>query len=225
MQHLTLIRHGYRSDWNLPPTAKMAKNAFYDAQLAPIGVEQAALTAALVVKGSDPVTAIRSSPFRRCLETAAPIATACSVQIVPDWRLGEEITVEHTAVGWNPDNELDPQFQALRAHAIGKPAYPEDDLQIEQRVRALCVELNRTMADGNHVVMVSHEGILKRLTYRLTGGEPYIDWRPCGLTTLIRRNRQQRRWMVSGDLAQVKHLGAAYRDPPTIRSKLEQEAR
>ncbi len=84
MQTIMLIRHGYQASWDdkvkgrgTPPHQRL------DPGLAEIGKRQAELTAALLAAngGAD---AVISSPFRRCLETAEVIATACKVNVAPD---------------------------------------------------------------------------------------------------------------------------------------------
>ena len=85
---LTLIRHG-RVDFDARDAFRESpRGRQWDPPLGKEGREEARLLAARL-EASTPFTAIWCSPFRRCVETIEPYATAVHADVRYDERLGE----------------------------------------------------------------------------------------------------------------------------------------
>lgn len=218
MQSITLIRHGYQISWDQqlkvrgsPPHQRL------DPALAEIGVQQAELTA-VQVKASGGAIQVVSSPFRRCLETADRIAAACDCPVVPDWRVGEVLLSQVLGSPFSPNGSMDPEWESRREGA-GKPAHPESDVTLAQRIAKMVAEWKALKPFPQRLVVVSHEIILKELFNAMTGKTVVVDWHPCGMTTLVRDKPMDRHWRLQGLMAGWKHLGAADRVEPTTEIK------
>lgn len=213
MQTIILLRHGYPTSWDekvkgrgTPPHQRL------DPGLAEIGKRQAALTAAHVC-ASGGTSAVISSPFRRCLETADALAAACAVDVTPDWRVGEVLLSQVLGSPFSPNSAMDPEWTARRAGA-GKPSHPESDRTIQERVAKIVIELKGRKPLAQRIVIVAHEIILKELYKLMSGRVMANDWHPCAIATLTRDKPMDRLWRLSGELAGIKHLGADDRSEP-----------
>lgn len=212
MQTIILVRHGYPLSWDQKPTRSTAPHLRLDPALAEIGRRQAALTAAhLAAAGGAGL--VLSSPFRRCLETADAIAAACQAEVRPDWRLGEVLLSQVLGSPFSPGSAMDPEWLERRAGA-GKPAHPESDRTIQERVGRLVVELKARTPFAQRVVLVSHEIILKELLKAMTGRMVTVDWHPAAIATLTRAKPVDRQWRLVGELGAFKHLGGDDRCEP-----------
>lgn len=128
MQHLTFICHGFRADWENADKHPRTGAARFDPPLAAIGVEQGRRTATKVVLDGPAVTAIWSSPFLRCLQTADPFGELAKVPVQIHWSLGEIIPEDMLPRGWDSAKCLNTITQKRLVGAIGLVPYPETEL-------------------------------------------------------------------------------------------------
>ena len=213
MQTIILIRHGYPSSWDeklksrgTPPHQRL------DPGLAEIGRTQAALSAAHIAAAGG-AEVVMSSPFRRCLETADTIATACKAEVTPDWRIGEVLLSQVLGSPFSPTSAMDPEWSARREGA-GKPSHPESDRTLQERVAKVVIELKGRKPLAQRIVIVSHDIILKDLLKVMSGRAVTLDWHPCAITTLTRAKPADRVWKCSGPVGGYQHLGADDRTEP-----------
>ncbi|MEK7413858.1 MAG: histidine phosphatase family protein [Planctomycetota bacterium] len=213
MQTIVLIRHGYPISWDQQLKARgTPPHQRIDPGLAAIGHKQATLSAAHLATGGE-VHQVISSPFRRCLETADAIATACKTEVVPDWRLGEVLLSQVLGSPFSPTSAMDPDW-AERREGAGKPTHPESDRTIQERVMKVVLDLKARKPFAQRIVIVSHEIILKELIKNMTGRTVTLDWHPCAVTVLQREKLMDRQWRLSGELGGFKHLGSDDRTEP-----------
>jgi broad specificity phosphatase PhoE len=216
MQTIVLIRHGYPVSWdqNLKVRGTPA-HLRIDSGLAAIGVRQAQVTAAhLAALGG--VEGVISSPFRRCLETADVIAAACACPVAADWRVGEVLLSAALGSPFSLQNSMDPDW-AERREKAGKPAHPESDATIKDRVTKILAELKSTKPFAQRIAIVSHAIILTELFNHMTGKSAVMDWHPCAITVLTKAKPLDRQWRLNGVPASCKHLGADDRVEPVAQ--------
>jgi len=92
-QTVVILRHSERKDY-VDPTYKTSEEGLawpHDAPLTEKGIELAKEVAEemALLHDQEPFAAIASSPYRRCLETAAEVAKALQLPVVIDQELGE----------------------------------------------------------------------------------------------------------------------------------------
>lgn len=214
MQTVILIRHGYPISWDEKLKVRgTAPHLRLDSGLAVIGHAQAHATAAHL-QATGGVAAVISSPFRRCLETADALAAACTAEVAPDWRVGEVLLSQVLGSPFSPLSAMDPDW-AERRDGAGKPAHPESDQTIHDRVARLVNELKARKPFAQRIAIVSHEIILKELCQAMTGRKVAFDWHPGAVTTLTRAKPIDRQWKLVGQLGSFAHLGAHDRCEPT----------
>jgi broad specificity phosphatase PhoE len=213
MQTVILIRHGYPSSWDEKLKARgVPAHERLDSGLADIGKQQARLSAEhLLTSGG--VDVVISSPFRRCLETADAIATVCKAEIAPDWRVGEVLLSQVLGSPFSPTSAMDPAWSSRREGA-GKPAHPESDRTIQERVAKFVTDLKSRKPLAQRIVVISHDIILKELFKLMNGRAPTVDWHPCAITILTRAKPNDRQWKLVGGLAGHQHLGSDDRSEP-----------
>lgn len=207
MQRIILVRHGFLDTWGKPTKARgTPPHERIDPGLSELGRRQAGAAAAHIATGGG-ATAVLCSPFRRCLETADAIAAACSAPVSADWRLGEVLISTVLGVPFSPTAGMDPDWVERRAGA-GKPAHPESDRTVQERVAKTVNDLKVRKPFAESLVIVSHDIILKALVGAMTGRTVTVDWHPCAIATLVREKPVDRTWKLRGELAGWKHLGA-----------------
>jgi ribonuclease H / adenosylcobalamin/alpha-ribazole phosphatase len=213
MQTIVLIRHGYPASWDekqksrgTPPHQRL------DPGLAEIGRQQAQLSAAHIA-ATGGATAVISSPFRRCLETADAIAVACRAEVTPDWRIGEVLLSQVLGSPFSPTSAMDPEW-AVRRDGAGKPSHPESDRTLQERVAKMVIELKARKPLAQRIVIVSHDIILKDLLKVMSGRAVTLDWHPCAIATLTRAKPADRVWKLSGVVGGFQHLGTDDRTEP-----------
>jgi probable phosphoglycerate mutase len=212
MQRIILLRHGYQISWDQKLKERgTPAHLRIDPSLAEIGQTQAAHCAKHLTQ--DGVDVVMSSPFRRCLETADAIATACQVDVLADWRLGEVLLSQVLGSPFSPGSAMDPDW-AKRREKAGKPAHPESDTSIRERVMKVVAELKARKPLAQTIVLVSHEIILKELYKAMTGRPVSFDWHPAAMTVLTRAKLSDRTWRLQGSLGSVAHLGTDDRCEP-----------
>ena len=213
MQTVILIRHGYPTTWDEPAKPRGTPlHLKLDPGLAAIGSLQAQATAARLQEIGG-VEHLMSSPFRRCLETADHIATACSVAVAPDWRLGEVLLSQVLGSPFSPGSAMYPDWEDRRAGA-GKPAHPESDRTLQERTMKVMLELKARKPLAQRIAIISHEIVLKQLITAMTGRSPTVNWHPCAIATYTRATPADRTWKLVGPLATHTHLGAHDRCEP-----------
>ena len=213
MQTIVLVRHGYPVSWDEKQKARgTPPHQRLDPGLAEIGRKQAQLSAAHIA-ATGGATAVISSPFRRCLETADEIAAACQAEVIPDWRIGEVLLSQVLGSPFSPMSAMDPEWIARREGA-GKPSHPESDRTLQERVAKMVIELKGRKPLAQCIVIVSHDIILKDLLKVMSGRAVTLDWHPCAITTLTRAKPADRVWKISGPAGGYQHLGADDRTEP-----------
>ena len=215
MQTIILIRHGYPTTWDEKPKPRgTPAHERLDPGLAEIGFAQARRCAAHVAKqvaAGGAANVVISSPFRRCLETAAVVAG--DLAVTADWRVGEVLLSQVLGCPFSPLNAMDPEW-ADRRQGAGKPAHPESDQTIRERLTRLTLDLKGRKPLAQRIVIVSHAIILRELVGLMTGRSVTVDWHPGAITTLTRATPIDRLWRLAGGLASVAHLGADDRCEP-----------
>jgi broad specificity phosphatase PhoE len=213
MQTIILIRHGYPTTWDEPPKPRGTPlHLKLDPGLAAIGIQQAQATADHL-QALGVLDQIMSSPFRRCLETADRIATACKSGIAPDWRLGEVLLSQVLGSPFSPGSAMDPEWEDRRDGA-GKPAHPESDRTLQERTMKVMLALKARKPLAQRIAIISHEIVLKQLITAMTGRSPTVDWHPCAIATYTRATPADRTWKLIGPLATYAHLGTHDRCEP-----------
>ncbi len=213
MQTIFLIRHGYPLSWEQKLKVRGSEaHLRLDPTLADIGRAQAQATAAALAKIGG-VTAVLSSPFRACLETADLIADACGVTVSADWKIGNVLLSTVLGSPFSPGSAMDPEWLERRKNA-GKPTHPESDQTIHERMTVTVRDLKARKPLAQKIVIVSHDIIVKELMRHMTGRTLAIDWHPCAMTTLTRATLVDRLWKLVGLPASHQHLGTSDRTEP-----------
>jgi probable phosphoglycerate mutase len=188
---VVLVRHG------LPLTGVSG-----DPGLAPDGREQAARAAAWL-RWESPA-ALVSSPYRRAVETAEPIAAACGVALEVDESLRE----------WSaprPQQYITPELLGRtgrgRAFAEGRFAdfVPKHDRE-ELRLR-MTGAVRRATARwaGRTVVLVSHGGAINNLMASVLGVPETFFFNP-GYTSMCRLHVMSSGRLVAVSVNETAHL-------------------
>jgi broad specificity phosphatase PhoE len=159
---LTVIRHGV-TDWNQAGIAQGWAPIPLNAQ----GQAQARLLAeAMAAEGQ--VDALYSSDQRRCMQTAAPLAEAMNLPIVPDERLREYDLGWWQGLSGSEWREYDPDnYARYRADPVNVP-FPggESRTMLTTRVVAALEEFLARHA-GAHLVIVTHGGPVRAILRHL----------------------------------------------------------
>ena len=213
MQTVILVRHGYPTNWDEKPKPRGAPlHLKLDPGLAEIGRAQAQSTAEHLA-ASGGATVVISSPFRRCLETAQAIAARCKAPVAADWRVGEVLLSQVLGTPFSPLSAMDPDWEEQRTGA-GKPAHPESDRTIHERVMRFVIELKARKPLAQRIVIVSHEILLKELYQAMCGRTAVVDWHPGAVGILTLAKAVDRQYRLVGELGSFKHLGAEDRTEP-----------
>jgi probable phosphoglycerate mutase len=173
-----------------------------DPGLAPDGREQAAKVAAWL-RWEAPV-AVVSSPYRRAVETAEPIAVACGVELEVDESL-REWSAPRPAQYITP--ELLGRTDRGRAFAEGRFAdfVPEHDRE-ELRLRMTGAVRRATARwPGRTVVLVSHGGAINNLMANVLSLPETFFFNP-GYTSLCRLHVMSSGRLVPVSVNETAHL-------------------
>lgn len=127
-----------------------------DPALTASGVEQAELTADWIVETHN-VSRVVSSPMRRAVETAAPIALAAGVELTTDDRLRERMN-------WNDSAEMSLDEFLAEWHQASSdrsfvPRSGDSSERAAERFLATLGELAVEADDGGVVAVVAHGGV------------------------------------------------------------------
>jgi probable phosphoglycerate mutase len=157
---LTLIRHG-RVDFDARDAFRESpRGRQWDPPLGKEGREQARLLAARL-EASAPFEAIWCSPFRRCVETIEPYATATGMDVRYDERLGEVFIGEWEGLPFEEivgsDDQLARMFREQEAMFALAPG-GESGAELRARVLPAVGELLET-TEGD-VAVVAHGGVI-----------------------------------------------------------------
>jgi len=209
---LFLIRHGDA----IPGADEIIPSGVYDdLPLSSIGREQAQALAERL--GKVPFAALYSSPLRRCLETASPLAEqlGMTVTVVPDLRevqIGEVIPLPG-------DGDLEALSQALheRQNQIVRLAGATgnwDDIPGSESSRALrqrVVEALDAIANkhiGERVVAFAHGGVINAYAAEVLGLNKDFFFPAANTSiTVVRVAGKHRVLYVLNDLAHVRRHG------------------
>jgi probable phosphoglycerate mutase len=174
---IVLVRHALPVRIDATPDGSPA-----DPGLAAIGIEQAArLPAALA---GDAIDALYSSPSRRALETAAPLAAALGMELVLEPGIAE-FDVDHPS--YVPVEELrasrDPRWELLVAgdlYSVGV-----DPVVFRERV-VEAVERIAAEHPGGRAVLVTHSGTVNAFAGHVLGQSKAIWFAPsyCSLSRI-----------------------------------------
>jgi probable phosphoglycerate mutase len=166
---LTLIRHG-RVDFDARDAFRESpRGRQWDPQLGQEGREQARLLAARL-EASTPFEAIWCSPFRRCVETIEPYATATGMDVRYDERLGEVFIGEWEGLPFEEivgsDDQLARMFREQEA-MFGLAPGGESGAELRARVLPAVEDLLAT-TEGD-VAVVAHGGVINAYVATLLG--------------------------------------------------------
>jgi probable phosphoglycerate mutase len=174
---IVLIRHALPVRIDATPDGAPA-----DPGLAELGVEQAGRVGEAL--RHDKVDALYSSPSRRAVETAEPLAAALGVQPVAEPGIAEFDAAESSYV---PVEELrasgDPRWQRLVAGDLYSAGV--DPVQFRRRV-VEAVERIAAQHPGGRAVLVSHSGSINAYAGHVLGEERAIWFAPayCSITRI-----------------------------------------
>lgn len=161
---LVLVRHG------LPMRVENEPGMPADPPLSEKGHEQARLVAAwLAPEGFD---AVYSSPMRRAVETAQPLADRLGLTVTVDDELAELDRGHHFYV---PVEELkasgDPRYEELLRGTL----YGDVDMETFVKVASLAVRRIMEAHEGERVAVFAHGGVLNAFLSHLVGiKEPFF---------------------------------------------------
>lgn len=155
MTKLLIIRHGY-SEYN-----HLKKfTGHMDIPLTALGLEQAKCTAEYVLKTYS-IDAVYSSDLCRAIETAAPVAKALGLPVIPEKRLRELDVGE-----WTDKYIADVVREYPEAYAAykqgGRPTGGESLTELQTRALAIVEEIAKNH-DGQTVFIATHGGFLRTL--------------------------------------------------------------
>ena len=175
---LTLIRHG-RVDFDARDAFRESpRGRQWDPPLGEEGREQARLLAARL-EASRPFEAIWCSPFRRCVETIEPYATATRMHVHYDERLGEVFVGEWEGLPFEEivgsDDQLARMFREQEAMFALAPG-GESGAELRARVLPAVGELLET-TEGD-VAAVAHGGVINAYVATLLGLEQDMFFLP-----------------------------------------------
>jgi probable phosphoglycerate mutase len=174
---IVLIRHALPVRIDATPHGGPA-----DPGLAELGVEQASRLADAL--RHDTIDALYSSPSRRAVETAAPLAAALSMDPVPEPGIAEFDAADSSYV---PVEELrasgDPRWHRLVAGDLYTAGV--DPVQFRARV-VEAVERIAAQHPGGRAVLVSHSGSINAYAGHVLGEERAIWFAPayCSITRI-----------------------------------------
>jgi probable phosphoglycerate mutase len=144
-----------------------------DPSLSEIGREQARLVADwLAPEGFD---AVYSSPMRRAVETAEPLAERLGLDIEIDDELAELDRGHHFYV---PIEELkatgDPRYEQLLRGEL----YGDVDIETFGRVASLAVQRVLEANEGKRIAVFAHGGVINAFASRMLGLDQWMFFAP-----------------------------------------------
>ena len=166
MARLHLLRHG-ETDWN----AEGRWQGHSDRPLTAVGVAQAAAIAPAVA-ALRPV-AIHASDLVRALDTAAPTAERCGLQVIADVALREIDTGSWT--GRKRTELLAAEPGAVGRHEAGEVAWQggETFAELQDRVVDVLERIAGEYGSQEVIAVFAHGGVIRAAVAHAAGG----DWR------------------------------------------------
>ncbi|HEY2802890.1 MAG TPA: histidine phosphatase family protein [Actinomycetota bacterium] len=219
---LTLIRHG-RVDFDARDAFRESpRGRQWDPPLGEEGRKQAGLLAARL-EASPPFSAIWCSPFRRCVETIEPYATATGMEIRSDERFGEVFVGEWEGLPFEEivasDEQLARMFREQEA-MFGLAPGGESGAELRARVLPAVEELLET-TEGD-VAVVAHGGVINAYVASLLGLEQDMFFLPdnTSLNTVVVEEGAPRVRFLND----VRHITEPFVFVPSGTDKDEDEA-
>ena len=164
MATLYVARHGLRANADPPPTGIDG-----DPRLTSEGVYQAEELGAYLARlaqGGTPITAIYSSPFYRCIETAVPASRALGLPIFVERGISEHYvpTRPTKPIPWPADRSREQFFKEIDvAYASQVPVSPEGETRddLRKRVKLAMQRISEHAAAHGHstYLVVTHAAI------------------------------------------------------------------
>ena len=196
---LVLVRHG------LPMRVENEPGTPADPPLSDIGREQARLVGEwLAPEGFD---AVYSSPMRRAVETAEPLAQRLGLEIVVDDELAELDRGHHFYV---PVEELkaanDPRYEELLKGTL----YGDVDLETFTKVASLAVRRVMEAHQGQRVALFAHGGVINAFLSNFLGLQETFFFAPgyTGVSRIKISDFSDRMMLHSlNELAHLRPLG------------------
>ncbi|KAH9944422.1 phosphoglycerate mutase-like protein [Epithele typhae] len=203
VEYIYIARHGYRMNW-VTDDWKSATGLPRDPALSPTGVTQAEEVAEFFksLAPEERPTAIFSSPYYRCLQTAKPTAEALQVPLFVEHGLSEWYSQVEPNTGLHPRpgpaSELRAHFPQVDAERWPSLYYPsrkgESVPAVHDRsgalIRAL-VPAVEARFDGAHrrILLVSHAATVAALARELVGDrEAPLSVATCSITGVRRKD-------------------------------------
>lgn len=184
MTRLILLRHG-DVEGLVPPRFRGRR----DLDLSDLGRRQAQAAAQRIAQDSQPGL-IYSSPLRRCLQTAQPLARTCRLEVVTDADLND---LDFGDWEWLTLEEARTRSPALYERWLSAPQlvrFPGgESLQdlFARTANVLRVVLERH--SGGTAVIVSHDSVTRALLLQVLGLPPSAYWSvapdPCSISEVI----------------------------------------
>ncbi|KAG2184932.1 hypothetical protein INT43_000845 [Umbelopsis isabellina] len=227
LKEIYIVRHGYRMDWE-NPGALSPTQLPHDPELFSIGKQQAAETAEFLK--DKPITAIYSSPFYRCLESAKPTANALSKPIYVEYGIGEwyGTTRDFYPLPAKIDRlkELFSEIDTSYEPVLSAPTGSETMRQVHERVQLAMDKLVEKL-DTQHerVVLFGHAAsVICCVRALLEDWNYYVNAGTCSISKLERTEEGKwnlimngstdhlsqgnlRSWMFSGDIPSYEVRG------------------
>lgn len=184
MTRLILLRHG-DVEGIVPPRFRGRR----DLDLSDLGRRQAQAAAQRIAQDSQPAL-IYSSPLRRCLQTAQPLARTCRLEVVTHADLND---LDFGDWEWLTLEEARTRSPALYERWLNDPhlvRFPGgESLQdlFARTANLLRVVLERH--SGGTAVIVSHDSVTRALLLQVLGLPPSAYWSvapdPCSISEVI----------------------------------------
>lgn len=219
---LTLIRHG-RVDFDARDAFRESpRGRQWDPPLGEEGRKQARLLAARL-EASPPFSAIWCSPFRRCVETIEPYASATGMEIRSDERFGEVFVGEWEGLPFEEivasDEQIARMFREQEA-MFGLAPGGESGTELRSRVLPAVEELLET-TEGD-VAVVAHGGVINAYVASLLGLEQDMFFLPdnTSLNTVVVEEGAPRVRFLND----VRHITEPFVFVPSDKDKDEDEA-
>jgi probable phosphoglycerate mutase len=219
---LTLIRHG-RVDFEARDAFRESpRGRQWDPPLGEEGRKQARLLAARL-EASPPFSVIWCSPFRRCVETIEPYASATGMEIRSDERFGEVFVGEWEGLPFEEivasDEQIARMFREQEA-MFGLAPGGESGAELRARVLPAVEELLET-TEGD-VAVVAHGGVINAYVASLLGLEQDMFFLPdnTSLNTVVVEEGAPRVRFLND----VRHITEPFVFVPSDKDKDEDEA-
>jgi broad specificity phosphatase PhoE len=186
---LLLVRHA------LPARVERDDGTPADPHLSELGHRQVAALVEFVAAETDPPAAVYSSPMRRAVETARPLADRLGVELRLDDDLAE---FDRDASAYVPVEELRASRHPVWEAMIDGSYWATIDLAGFQARAAAAIERIVEERAGSTVALVTHGGVINVYVTALLGLEAQVFFDP-GYASIsrVRASRTGRRGLVS----------------------------